>query len=297
MKWTKLGRIYATDTFAQCPTPLVMQDRVRVYFAERDAKNKSFIRYADFDLDDPTKMIGESGRVLENGDPGTFDDQGQIPSCAVCHDKTVNLYYSGWNTRTTVPYHNATGVATSLDGGETFERPWPGPLLDRTPLEPYLAVTPCWTGPNWYYVSGMRWEKIGDRMEPIYVICQATSKDGMHFERDGVIRIPQLHERECFSRPWVMKINDDWHMWYSHRHAEDYRDGHGAYRLGYAVSNDGQNWQRRDGEVGISVSEDGWDSKMIAYSAVFFLRDKLWMLYNGSSFGKHGFGLAVGDAV
>ncbi len=296
MKWRALGQVFKTDSYGQTPTPLVLDDRVRVYIAERDPRGNAFISYLDLDLENPTMLLGmhrPSAQVLSNGLPGTFDDEGQMPSFAMRNGENVNLYYSGWNTRNTVPYHNATGVAVSFDSGQTFERPFEGPILDRTPEEPYLAVTPSLCAGKTFYVSGIRWDMIDGRYEPIYVICSAESKDGVHWKRDGVPMIPQNHPQECFSRPWVINSGALWHMWYCYRSALDYRDGRGAYRIGYAISIDGRDWQRKDDEFELKRSD--WDATMQCYPAVFQASGRLWMLYNGNTFGRKGFGLAVAE--
>ena len=54
-----------------------------------------------------------------------------------------------------------------------------------------------------------------------------------------------------------------------------------------------RNMMRDDMKVGIAISKQGWDSKMIAYPNVFEIDQKLVMLYNGNGFGKTGFGYAV----
>lgn len=276
--------VYHTDKWAQCPTPLVMQDRVRIYFSERDAANKSFIRYVDLDIDDPTKIIGgPSERVLENGKPGTADDEGQIPSYAEMDGHSVTLLYSGWTTRNTVPYHNASFMAMSQNGGRTFERLSDGPFLDRIQSEPYLRVTPTRCGYMTWYVSGLRWQRIAERFEPIYVIRRL---DG----GDNPIAIPQGDDFECFSRPWVVRRGDEWAMLYSYRSAYDYRDGENAYRLGYAESNDGETWHRHDGLF--EMRRLKFDETMQCYAATFDVKGKTFMVYNGNSFGKYGFALA-----
>src|SRR5258706_303183 len=98
-------------------------------------------------MNDPTKIIDDvRHRVLDNGKPGTFDDEGQMPSAVLGAGDNLNLYYSGWNSRNTVPYHNAPGVGLSTGGGLTSNRAVAGPFLDRPRDEPYLAVRPsfCW---------------------------------------------------------------------------------------------------------------------------------------------------------
>lgn len=291
-RWQKLGLVWGSDNYAQCPTPLVLEDRVRVYFSQRDPRNKSYVSYVDLDIDDPTFVRAGESRILENGKPGTGDDEGQIPSFArnILGDLT-ELFYSGWNSRNTVPYHNATFLARSFDGGKSFKRAFEGPILDRSTTEPYLAVTPCVVGNRMWYVSGLRWEMIDGKYEPIYVIRHAAQNRSGRWERDGLDVIPQSNSHECFSRPWVVHGEDGWRMWFSYRDAHDYRDGNGAYSIGHATSDDGWKWERQ-ADIVFEGKEEEWDSKMQAYSAVFEAKGKTYMAYNGNTFGRHGFGLA-----
>jgi hypothetical protein len=76
-------------------------------------------------------------------------------------------------------------------------------------------------------------------------------------------------------------------MWYSHRGQ--------SYRVGYAESANGIEWERKDTHSGIDVSESGWDSEMIAYPYVFEHEGTHYMLYNGDGYGRTGIGLAVFD--
>jgi len=74
-------------------------------------------------------------------------------------------------------------------------------------------------------------------------------------------------------------------MWFAHKGA--------SYRLGYAESPNGIDWHRMDEKVGISISENGFDSEMIEYAAVVKYRNKSFMFYNGNNYGFDGIGLAV----
>jgi len=48
-----------------------------------------------------------------------------------------------------------------------------------------------------------------------------------------------------------------------------------------------------DNNVGIEVSESGWDSEMIQYPYVFNHKGNKYMFYNGNGYGANGAGLAV----
>lgn len=293
MNWKPLT-FFSFPCYAQTPTPLVLDDLVRVYFSERDGDGKSFISYADLDIDDPTLMLRYSQRILSRGKFGAFDQDGQMPSCAVRRGDGVVLYYSGWLALANGAYHNATGVAVSLDGGSAFERAHDGPLLDRTPEEPYLAVTPHIVGDQMRYIRGTRWEMIDGRLEPIYEIAEALYgfEDDRHerWHRGGR---PLIEPRpwECFSRPWFVQSGPVSILYYSYRSAIDYRDGPGAYKIGYAVSGDGNTWTRMDRHFNLPRSD--FDQTMQCYFATFEAKGKLYGVYNGNTFGKHGFGVAI----
>lgn len=307
MGWRKLGWIFAPDgsvewmaSHAQVPTVLVRDDRLRVYFASRDANGRALTACLDVDREDPTRVVKVYDRpVLGFGKPGTFDEDGVMPGDCLEDGDRILMYYSGWNQKVSTPYHNATGLAVSTDGGLTFERCFEGPVMERSPTEPYLAVTPSVLkiGPRYrcWYISGLRWVSISGKYEPVYVVKRAESEDGVTWVRPPEICIPQRHELEAFSHPCVRFIGGRYRMWYCYRDSVDYRDGNGSYRLGYAESLDGIAWSRLDELVGIEPSASGWDSTMLAYPYVVEVDGRRLLFYNGNGFGRSGFGVAILD--
>ena len=79
-------------------------------------------------------------------------------------------------------------------------------------------------------------------------------------------------------------------MWYCFRDSEDYRDGRGSYRIGYATSPTGCKFDRREDEAGITVSDSGWDSTMTCYPSSCRVDGRTSMFYNGNGFGQTGIG-------
>lgn len=304
MAWRTLGRIFDPQkhapwvhSHAQVPTAWVMGDRIRIYYAGRYESGKSFITFVDLDKRDPTRILAVHDRsIIEYGKTGTFDDEGMMPSDIVEQGGKLYFYYSGWNRRLTCPYHNATGLIFSSDKALSFHREFEGPVLDRVAREPYLAVTPTVLVENgvWkmWYVSGLRWEEIVGKYEPVYVIKHAYSGNGIDWVRPGEICIPPNHDLEAFSRPRVLKDGPVYKMWYCYRHSEDYRGGTGSYRMGYAESLDGLAWQRMDDAPERDIPGGDWDNEMQCYPYVFDCEGKRFMVYNGNGFGRSGFGLA-----
>jgi hypothetical protein len=305
MRWIRKGQIYDprwhkdwAGSHAQVPTILLYPNRIRVFYADRTPDNKSFISYLDIDrCNFGDVLYYHKVPILPFGGRGAFDDDGMMPGVAVRHEQYLYLYYTGWNRGVTVPYRNSIGLAVSEDDGASFRRLYEGPIVDRTALEPHMAVTPhvLREGDLWrmWYVSGLGWDDIDERLEPVYVIKDATSRDGIVWDRHNRQCVAQAHELEAFAHPSVIKQGDRYRMWYCFRYSRDYRDGSGAYRIGYAESTDGINWERMDKIGGLNAAPEGWDSTMTCYPSVFEIDGRITMIYNGNSFGQTGFGYAI----
>lgn len=306
MSWIKKGRLLEIDgdsdwmhSHAQLPIYYSLDEtHARVYFNVRDKEGRSRPTYAVFDKRTWEKVgINSEKPLLELGEPGSFDDSGIMCSSLVRSGDDLFMYYIGWNRRVSVPYHVSIGLATSKDNGKSFEKYSTGPLLDRSPEEPFFNTSPFVTIDRgvWemWYASCTGWVK-DDKMEPVYNIQYASSMDGVHWKKDkSKPAIDYKTSGEALGSPCVIKENGIYKMYYSYRNILDYRNNKdNSYKLGYAESIDGNCWERKDEMTGIILSKEGWDSQMICYSYVFKVDGKKWMLYNGNGFGKSGFGIA-----
>jgi predicted GH43/DUF377 family glycosyl hydrolase len=311
--WHKRGKLFDPTTiahadwmaaFAQGPATLVLDDVVRVYFScrpEPDA-NKQYLSYAacvDLDRTDLSRVVRISSRpILDLGARGTFDEFGTYPVSVIRDGDCIRAYYGGWTRCASVPFDVAIGYATSRDGGVTFEKHGPGPVLAADLHEPFVISGPKIRrfGGRWYlwYIAGTKWIATGQRPEPVYRIRMATSDDGVQWERlHRELIPPRLEADECQASPDVFFANGTYHMFFCYRCSLGYRGREKGYRIGYASSTDLVTWQRDDGKAGIDVAEHGWDSETISYPHVFELEGQTLMLYLGNEVGRHGFGLAV----
>ena len=309
MKWNKKGLIYEPNTsfewnskgYASVPTVYkISEDVLRIYFTARDIDNKTNISYIEVEADEPSNILYiHEKSVLSYGKIGMFDDCGAMVSHVIDVDDEVWMYYIGWNVRNTIAYHNSIGLAISKDGGITFEKFSEGPLFDRTYQEPYFNAAPFVLKENddWkmWYLSNTKWMEYEGKSEPFYHIKYAESENGIDWKREGKVAIDYKDENECgIVRACVLKDDNIYKMWYAHRNLQNYRTNkNSSYRIGYAESDNGIDWTRKDENVGIDVSESGWDSEMIEYPFVYDHKGKRYMIYNGNTFGKTGFGYAV----
>ena len=297
MAWEKRGLLLAAPppvswgvSHAALPVPRPTGDEAEIYFSSRDADGRSRIGRARLPEDLQGEPSFEGEPLLAPGELGAFDDAGVTTGCVVEDGGDLHLYYSGWTRGQTVPFYFYVGCARSTDGGRSFERVSPAPLLERNEVDPYLTASP-WIlveDGRWrmWYVSGTGWENRDGRPRHRYHIKYAESDDGLAWRREGVICIDYRSEDEyAIARPTVVRDGDRYRMWYCTRGT--------AYRLGYAESADGLLWERRDEEAGLDPSLSGWDSEMVCYPAVYEADGRRYLLYNGNGYGATGTGYAA----
>ena len=293
-KWKKLGLIFKPNselwwskTHCMVPTLDHLDDSTyKIYFSGRDDQNISHIGYFIIELNSPKKILDVAIEpVLYPGERGCFDDNGVTPSCIVKYDNKIYLYYIGWNPGYNVRMHLFGGLAISEDNGKSFQRYSRAPILERTRVNPFLNTAPfvlkekqIW---RMYYVAGTEWVHMD---LPRYNIQYATSKDGLEWHRSGRVVINYKNDQEmALARPWVIKDKGIYKMWFSFKN--NVTNGE-SYRIGYAESKNGLDWVRMDEKVGITISDEGWDSEMIEYAALVPYRDQLYMFYNGNNYGN-----------
>src|SRR5215467_6597772 len=264
MKWKKKGRIFVASgefgwmkSHTQVPTALVLDDRIRVFFSTRPDDGMSRVAFIDLDREDPTRILYLHERpVLELGEPGMFDEHGTIPNHVFTHEEQVYLFYVGWAMAESIPYSNWMGMAVS-DDGTNFRKRFPGPILDRTPEEVYSATglicvedAGRWRG---WYATGTQWLHIDSRYEHTYELRSCESEDLVHWTRPNKPIFPTKLPNESNTRPTVIFMGGKWHMWFCYRGTQDFRDGVDSYRVGYAWSNDLNEWVREDEGAGIDL--------------------------------------------
>lgn len=310
--WEKLGRIYNPHDFenrsewmfefAQAPCTLVFDDFVRVYFGcrpKRDASGQyvTYISYVDLNRKDLFKIERFSEEpVLKLGNKGCFDEFGTYPISVIKRGGEVWGYYAGWTRCESVPFNVGIGLAISKNNGETFEKLGEGPILPYSLYEPFTLSGPKIRkfGDTYYliYIAGKEWLTINERPEICHKIKMATSSDGINWKKLNKDLVPDSWgENESQASPDVFYANGKYHMFFCGWLPSNFRVTRKRL-IGYAYSTDLINWTRDDSKVGVTVSESGWDSEMVAYPHVFELDGAIYMMYIGNEVGRYGFGLA-----
>lgn len=314
MKWIKHGLIFnptehqlpnACKQFAQSPQALVMDDAIRIYFSTRsvdqNGKYLSHIAFVDMKKNMRDVIRVSDRTVIPLGELGTFDEHGIFPMSVMRHGDTIYGYTCGWNRRVSVSVDTGIGLAISQDGGLTFQRIGPGPVLAATLHEPCLVgdgFVKLIDGTfHMWYIFGTGWKKYSADAAPdrTYKIGHATSSDGIHWTKEESRQIvsDRLGPDESQALPTVVQIGERLHMFFCYRESFNFRQTKGrGYRIGHAWSDDMNNWVRDDDMPHLAGTPNDWDSDMQCYPHVFECDGKVYLLYNGNEFGRLGFGLA-----
>ena len=300
-EWSKQGLVFETARqgvggwmchSALTPTPYRIDDEViRVYAGFRDADGVSRIGYVDVRADAPASVVRVSAEpVLDIGRNGCFDDNGMILGDVVDGPDGLHLFYVGFQHVAKAKFLAFTGLAISTDGGDHFRRVQETPILDRAPGRSTFGAVHSVIHENgrWriWYAAGDDWEAIGGQPFPRYHIRYVETDDlGAIPREDHICLLPRGSEYRI-GRPRVYRFGGRYVMYFTHGNLG------GEYFPGVAYSDDGIRWERRDEALGITLSTNGWDSRVICYPALIQQRDKLLMFYNGNDMGVDGFGVA-----
>lgn len=300
MKWIKKGLVWGPDGSddwarhsALQPTPLVLDDRIRVFVGVRDEHGVGRVVFVDVDKDDPVRVLRVSERpVLDIGEAGCFDDNGVVPCAAVRRDDgRIFLYYAGYQLAKKVKFLAFGGLAISTDGGESFTRYSEVPVLERAPGEVFFKATHCvlfdeGTWKMWYSCGSEFITNDEGYSLPKYGTRYVESSDGIYPNGPG---------EDCFmpgdveyrhGRASVIRTGDLYRMFFTWATVAS------GLQLGYAESSDGHRWSRNDAALNLSHSEGQFDSRNMSYPNVIRAGEKFHLFYNGNDYGRQGFGCA-----
>lgn len=301
MKWHKLGRLFEPAgshpkllTHAANPLPLQVQGNIyRIFYSGRDVSNRSSIAWVDFDIDARTIARAPEEPAFVHGPSDSFYSHGvSIGNCYGAGDRRYMLFM-GWAIRPNEHWRGEIGrlaVGRDLD----LRLANSAPILGLGPADP-ISLSYPWIEPQddgsfrMWYGSTETWDAGNGEM--LHPIKAAISDDGEIWRRTGLAIPYQLGVAQAFSRPTIIvDKTGQYHAWFSYRGMPGR-----TYRIGHAVSQQGERWELQMDNGALDVSPQGWDSEMVEYPYVFRHGSSLYMLYNGNGFGKSGFGLAILD--
>ena len=279
-----------TNTFTTPHALLLDEETIRIYGGARDKEGISRIFYIDVSAQDPSKIIKIKDKpVIDIGEKGCFDDNGMILGDILNVDGTLYMYYVGFQHVQKVKFCAFSGLAKSIDGGESFERVKQTPILDRTDkgrfgrcIHTVLhedGVFKC------YYAAINDWKIINDNPYPVYDIWYLESKDGINFPSyDDCHCIGTIGKEYRIGRPKVYKTDDGYEMLYTRDTIDK------DYLIGRSVSKDGILWERADDTFILRGSGKGFDSTSANYPVRLSCKYGDYVFYSGNGMGTEGVG-------
>ena len=301
-KWEKRGLIFCPDGNSDwmnnsvlTPNPyLINENTIRIYASFRDKEGVGRIGFIDVSAQNPSKIIKISEKpVLDIGSDGCFDDNGVILGDVLKVNEKIYMYYVAFQHVQKAKFYAFSGLAISGDEGKTFKRIKRTPVMDRTEeglfgrcIHSVIYDKEKDLFRVWYSVI-YDWTYINNIPYPTYDIKYIESKDGIHFEEEGVQCIKCNKDEYRIGRPRVRILPEGK---YEMRYTSDTYSK--EYISGYAESNDGINWVRKDELGWLRKSEQGFDSEMACYPVVIDTKYGTYMFYDGNGMGLGGFGYA-----
>lgn len=278
------------NTFMTPHARIVEQGVIRIWGGCRDEDGVSRIRYIDVDERQPDKILYVSSKPsLDIGEQGCFDDNGVILGDIIDVNDKLYLYYVGFQHVQKVKFFAFSGLAVSEDKGVTFRRYSQVPVLDRTDTGRYgrcihtvlyeEGIFKC------YYAVIDSFKIINGTPYPVYNIWLTTSEDGIHFSgKDDCLCVDCVGNEYRIGRPKVYRTEQGYEMFYTRDLVTK------EYLAGYAVSQDGIHWTRRDDLLPLRKSGQNWDEKEACYPVKLKTAKDTFLFYNGNGMGYEGFG-------
>jgi hypothetical protein len=233
------------------------------------------------------------------GEVGTFDVDGVMVNQVIeLEQHGLLLLYTGWNQGTDVPYKTMAGLAVSTDGGVSFNRLSKGPLLGIDSRHPYFTNTPFLIksesgGLNLFYGSGIKWIDVKGKLEPQYQIKSAITTDLKVWKENEEFKLEEKLEFESNVRPWVDIVSGGYKLYYCFRGTQDFRNGFDSYKIAVSESENLITWGKPT-EIAFCNNINQLRLSMYAYPALINTQDDRKLLFfNGDSFGRDGFYLAM----
>lgn len=290
---------------AQCPVVHQIRPELwRIFFGARDYENRTRTVYADVNPRDGMRVIQVNDDPVVAPRAGDFpDSDGIFISCFAPGPAALRAYTIEIHRCSALQFSGTTGLLETRDHGLSFDRPDNRAVLGGKYKEPDYYIAPCVLkredGWHMWFARMVRWDlEVQPAPEYYYEIWHARSDDAVHWTISAKPALP-LEGDECgITRPWVQPRPDGTlEMWYCRRGTYSPDDATARhYTLGYAVSEDGLTWQRReDLHRFTNPPQDGdWDVEMQCYASIAQDEDgRQYMFYSGNDYGRKSFGYAV----
>lgn len=271
-----------------CPTPYITDQNIRIYCGFLDEFGISRIGWIEIDIHNPENILKVSKKpTLDIGRPGTFDDNGVVPSCMIDISGQKYLYYFGFQLVEKVRYLMFGNVAT--EGKRLYEYP----IFNRDRNSLFVKSAPFvfkYNNASFYecfYTSSNEFITINNKIIPKYNIRKSFIFNYDYPDVQSTIVVDFKDDKEFgIGRPYVIEHNNKVYLFYSTRSTDK------KYSIGYSITDRWNKFNRYDDNLEILNKDNGSCNNDISYPAVIKINNSYYMFYNEGCFGKDGIAVA-----
>lgn len=315
-KWQKIRRLHEIDCIReldyhlpQVPQFLPLGSNAwRMLFSVRNTHNRPEILSVDICLVDETEFKVDADSIrpfLPNLVRSDFDKDSCFNGDYAMIDGKHYLFYTGGICIEEPPlFEGRIGCLELSDEMRVSSDQSNGKIaLDIDVADPHALMTPSIHSNGsrylmWYASTQYFQKEIITTLEHNYHIRCAVSRDGFNWRKLPKPSIDFDGSDEAgITRPWITESDGFYEMWYSRRGKFSKKDPTlRRYKIGYATSQDGIDWIRRDDEHHFLGNGEGsgWDCEMQCYATVLKTdRGDQFMFYCGNGYGERGIGYAM----
>jgi predicted GH43/DUF377 family glycosyl hydrolase len=258
------------DVVVGAPTIMLKDNTYHMWYSGHDNTNYR-IGYATSSDGTSWTKYG-SNPVLNLGAGGQWDDGHVAGPTILLKDGSYLMWFGGQDGATW-----RIGYATSSDG-TSWTKYGSNPVLN-------LGAGGQWDDagifePTVIYENNLFHMWYIGYDGAVYRIGYATSSDGTSWTKYGSNPVLNLGaggqwDDVMVSHPTVIYENNLFHMWY------EGRDGT-SYRIGYASSSDGKNWEKASNNPILDISSSGnWDDDYISGPSIMYSDTLIQMWFEG----------------
>ena len=286
------------QTHAQLPRPLIIKDKLVVYYATRGLAdgNGNYESYIGAVILDPTNpyrvlSIQKTPVFKPSRRSGSFYETGVMPGhLQHCSDGSIEMLFTGWSRPGELyPFETWIGAVKSHDSGVSFDSASVRKIVGKSDNIEFLANGPeiielpdnssqiaFASGDEWVFHDG-KWEIVYTIKITDYPVKSSNKLRKLRKQADGL----------CENAPYAFSHLGKTYLIYSLRPSLNFR-GDDGYQLYCGELINGTIVDEQP--ITFDVKEP-WFSEMQCYASVYQNGKQTYLFFSGNYFGRVGFGV------
>jgi hypothetical protein len=277
------------------PTAVLSPDgsRIRLFVSSRDDQGRSRVFVLDLDPANPLEVSHPHLKlVLDLGAEEDFDGDGLLcTSVLVDGPESMHMLYVGFERNAHGFYRLLTGLAHSIDGGDSFTRSTNVPLLERAPDESTVrgaavfAETIRLGAPKGIvYAGGSGWVTTADgRRRPHYSLREQPIGPGLAPIGPSRVLLEPRSDEHGFGRTGAIDCGDHRCVLLSVR-----MTALSSYRLQTATIESDGRWVRDTVQLRVLEGNRERSLDHLMFASSVQTPSEQWLFLNGPDYGKDG---------